>query len=372
MLEIKGKHNTALVFTDNIEPGAVRQIETLCDQEFVRGSKIRIMPDVHSGAGCTIGTTMTIKDKVVPNLVGVDIGCGMEVIKVENRQLDLPKLDKLIYEKVPSGFSIRSKEHSFIDDIDLNRLHCKSKVNLARARRSIGTLGGGNHFIEVNQDSTGDLYIVVHSGSRHLGHEVATLYQKEAFESLKRKKAGGTADIPKPLAFAAGELYTDYIDDMKTVQYYAKLNRKAIMQELVEGLKLKVVEQFTTIHNYIDMDKMILRKGAVSAEKGEKLLIPINMRDGSLICLGKGNPDWNYSAPHGAGRVMSRAQARQSFTLDQFKKTMTGIYTTTINKETIDECPLAYKPIEEIVKNIADTVEVLERIIPIYNFKAAE
>lgn len=400
MIEIKGKYNTAIVFTDNIEEGAVKQIETLCNQEFVQGSKIRIMPDVHSGAGCTIGTTMTIKDKVVPNLVGVDIGCGMEVVRLENHSIELQKLDKLIYNKIPCGFNIRDKEHKLNDEIDLNALKCKKEVNITRARRSIGTLGGGNHFIEANKDSNGNLYIVVHSGSRHLGHEVASLYQKEAFKTLnkntksdidlliaklksegrereikkelKRKKSGVITDIPKALAYVSDELFRDYIHDMKIVQYFAELNRKAIIQEIIKGMKLHVREQFTTIHNYIDMENMILRKGAVSAQSGERLLIPINMRDGSLICIGKGNGDWNFSAPHGAGRLMSRTQAKMSFTLTQFKEAMKGIYTTTVNKETLDECPFAYKPIEEIIANIADTVEIVEKIIPIYNFKAAE
>lgn len=400
MFEIKGKYNSAIVYTENIEPGAVGQIEALCSQEFVKGSVIRIMPDVHSGAGCTIGTTMTIEDKVVPNLVGVDIGCGMEVIKLEDRRIELQKLDKLIYEKIPSGFNIRDKEHRFNDEIDLSQLKCKNEVNLARARRSIGTLGGGNHFIEVNKGSEGSLYIVIHSGSRHLGHQVASLYQEEAFKSLnknteadlegliaelkasgrekeiqkelKRKKAEILTDIPETLAYASGELFKDYIHDMKIVQRFADLNRKAMIQEIVKGMKLKAASQFTTVHNYIDTGNMILRKGAVSAQKGEILLIPINMRDGSLICIGKGNADWNFSAPHGAGRVMSRTQARSSFTLSQFKETMEGIYTTSVNKETLDECPLAYKPMDDIVRNICDTVEIIDNIIPIYNFKAAE
>lgn len=400
MLKVSGKFNTAMVFANHIDPGAVQQIETLCDQEFVKGSLIRIMPDVHSGAGCTIGTTMTITDKVVPNLVGVDIGCGMEVIKLADRRIELQKLDKLIYNKIPSGFNIRDKEHAFNADIDLNDLKCKNQVNLARARRSIGTLGGGNHFIELNQDSAGHLYMVVHSGSRHLGHEVATLYQEEAFRSLnrntkadmdnymaelkaagrsreiekeiKKRKAQVLTDIPKSLAYASGDLFQAYLHDMKIVQYFAALNRRAILQEIVAGMKLEVVEQFTTIHNYIDTDHMILRKGAVSARQGEQLIIPINMRDGSLICSGKGNPDWNFSAPHGAGRIMSRTQAKKSFTLTQYRETMSGIYTTSVNQDTIDECPLAYKPIEEIVNNISDTVDIIDRIIPIYNFKAAE
>lgn len=369
MLEIRGKYNSAIVYTENIQPGAVEQIEALCNQEFVKGSKIRIMPDVHSGIGCTIGTTMTIEDKVVPNLVGVDIGCGMEVIKVENPHINLPVLDSLIYDKIPSGFNIRNKEHSFNDKIDLKQLKCKNEVNLARARRSIGTLGGGNHFIEVNMDSNGNLYIVVHSGSRHLGNEVARLYQEEAFKSLKKNKR---ADIPKALAYVSGELFNDYIHDMKIVQRFADLNRKAMVQEIIQSMDISVIERFTTIHNYIDTENMILRKGAVSAQKGEVLLIPINMRDGSLICRGKGNPDWNYSAPHGAGRIMSRRQAKATFSLDQYKEIMEGVFTTSVNRETLDECPFAYKSIDEIINNIGDTVDIIDLIKPIYNFKAAE
>lgn len=400
MIEINGKYNSAVVFTENVEQEAIKQIETLCSQEFTAGSKIRIMPDVHSGAGCTIGTTMTIDDKIVPNLVGVDIGCGMEVIRINNRHIELQKLDKLIYEKIPCGFDIRENEHRFNDDIDLNQLRCKDDVNLIRARRSIGTLGGGNHFIEVDKDKEDNLYIVIHSGSRHLGHQVASYYQEEAFKALnkntkkdleefimelkesghqkeiqrelKKKKAEILTDIPKNLVYVSGELFEDYIQDMKIVQRFAELNRKAIISEIVKGMKLDVSEQFTTIHNYIDTENMILRKGAVSAQKGEKLLIPINMRDGSLLCIGKGNSDWNYSAPHGAGRIMSRVQAKNSFTLKQYKEMMEGIYTTTVNKETIDECPLAYKNIDEIMKNIVDTAEILDVIKPVYNFKAAE
>lgn len=400
MIKITGKYNAALAFTENIESGAINQIETLCNQVFVKNSKIRIMPDVHSGAGCTIGTTMTITDKVVPNLVGVDIGCGMETIKLQNRHIDPHKLDKLIYEKIPCGFNIRDKEHSYNGVIDLNQLKCRHKVNLVRARRSIGTLGGGNHFIEANKDSNGNLYIVVHSGSRHLGHEVASLYQELAFQSLngttkadletyiaefkttgrekeiqkelKRKKKEVVTDIPRALAYLSGELFDDYIHDMKIVQHFAELNRKAMLDEIIKGLRLDVVEQFTTIHNYIDTDTMILRKGAVSAKKSEKLLIPINMQDGSLICVGKGNAEWNFSAPHGAGRLMSRTQARQTFTLAQYEALMKGIFTTSVNKATLDECPLAYKPMEDIIKNIGDTVDIVDRIQPIYNFKAAE
>jgi len=399
---IEGKHNTAKVFTDIIEESAIQQIKLLCDQEFTKGSKIRIMPDVHTGAGCTIGTTMTIKDCIVPNLVGVDIGCGMEVVKIKNSYIELEKLDKLIHSKIPAGFNIRKTPHKYADSIDLEKLRCKDegKINLDRAIKSIGTLGGGNHFIEAGKDEAGQIYIVIHSGSRHLGNEVAKFYQDQAYKSLNKNtsadierliaeyKAAGRqkeiqsaiaalraqvlTDIPKSLAYVSGQLMEDYLHDMELVQRFAYLNRKAMMEEIIKGMKLKIEDQFTTIHNYIDTTNMILRKGAVSAQKGEKLLIPINMRDGSLICIGKGNEDWNYSAPHGAGRLMSRNVAKNSFTVSEFKKEMKGIYTTTINKDTLDECPMAYKRMEDIVNNIQDTVEIVNRIKPIYNFKAAE
>ena len=398
--EITGKYNTAKVFTNVIENEAVEQIKTLCNQEFITGSKIRIMPDVHSGAGCTIGTTMTITDKVIPNLVGVDIGCGMETVMITDKEIDLEKLDKLIYEKIPSGHNIRKIPHDLINEIDLNQLKCTGHVKMDRAIRSIGTLGGGNHFIEAGKDEEGNIYITVHSGSRHLGLEVANYYQKMGYKALNKvsdidiekiieqlknegreKEINKTikeikkqiiTDIPQALAYVSEELFDDYIHDMKLIQKFAVLNRKAMMNEIIKGLGTEVVEEFTTIHNYIDTDMMILRKGAVSAKEGEKLLIPINMRDGSLICIGKGNEDWNYSAPHGAGRLMSRTKAKKTFELKNFKKEMEGIYTTSVSKDTLDECPMAYKAMEDIIKNIGDTVDIIKRIIPIYNFKAGE
>lgn len=369
MIRIEGKYNYAIVYNDNVEETAVKQIETLCNQEFVKGSIIRIMPDVHAGAGCTIGTTMTIEDKVVPNLVGVDIGCGIEVVRLEEQTINLEKLDDLIYERIPSGFNIRDTVHVFNERIDLNQLKCKEKINLGRARRSIGTLGGGNHFIEINKDSKNNLYLVVHSGSRHLGHQAASFYQREAYRTLKKQRK---AHMPRDLAYVEGELFNDYIHDMKIIQKYADLNRKAMVEEIIEGMRLKPLSQFKTIHNYIDTGNMILRKGAVSAKKGETLLIPINMRDGSLICVGKGDSEWNFSAPHGAGRTMSRRQAKSTLTMDKFKKTMEGIYTTSVSKDTLDECALAYKPMEEIIRNIGDAVDIIDTISPIYNFKAAE
>jgi len=400
MLEIKGKFCTAKVFTENIDEGAIAQIKALCDLEYTNGSKIRIMPDVHAGAGCTIGTTMTITDKVVPNLVGVDIGCGMETIQIANKHIELQKLDKLIYEKIPSGFNIRKIPHKYNDEIDLNQLKCGGEVNLDRAVKSIGTLGGGNHFIEANMDDEGSIYIVVHSGSRHIGNEVAKHYQdlgyqrlngndkhaleeliadlkasgreKEIQSAIKELKAQVLTTIPYSLAYVSEDLFDDYIHDMKIIQQFAVLNRKAMIDEIVRGMKLDVIEQFTTTHNYIDTETMILRKGAVSAQNGEKLLIPINMRDGSLISLGKGNEDWDCSAPHGAGRLMSRTQAKHTFTLSEFKKQMQNIFTTSVSKATLDECPMAYKDMSDIVNNIGSTADILKIIKPIYNFKAGE
>lgn len=398
MIILNGKYNYAKVFTEIIDEGAIAQIIELCNQPISENSSIRIMPDVHAGSGCTIGTTMTVSDKIVPNLVGVDIGCGMETIRLKEKHIEVQKLDKLIYEKIPSGFEIRRKAHRYIEKIDLTKLYCYKYIDPLRAEMSIGTLGGGNHFIEADKGSDGSIYIVIHSGSRHLGVETAKYYQNEAYrrlnnssekevnELIERLKAEGKekqiqseikkltstkhTNVPKHLAYCEGELFEQYVHDMKIVQQFASLNRQAMMDEIIKGMGFHVTERFSTIHNYIDTDKMILRKGAVSAESGEKLLIPVNMRDGSLICTGKGNPDWNCSAPHGAGRLMSRSQAKESFTVSEFKKQMKGIYTTSVNQQTLDECPMAYKSIEDIVGNISDTVEINDIIKPIYNFKA--
>ena len=400
MIEIKGKYSEAKIFTDIVDSASVAQVQELCNQEFAAGSRIRLMPDIHAGKGCTIGTTMTITDKVAPNLVGVDIGCGMETIRVRESRIELQKLDKLIYERIPSGFSIREKAHRYLSQIDLSQLCCARHVDLIRAEKSIGTLGGGNHFIEVDRDDEGNLYIVVHSGSRHLGVEVAGYYQeaghkvlnrtddasvealiaqlkaegreREIQKELKKLKNIKQTSIPRELAYVSGELFEQYLHDMKIVQQFAALNRQAMMDEIVKGMKLHVEEQFTTIHNYIDTEQMILRKGAVSARAGEQLLIPINMRDGSLICVGRGNEDWNYSAPHGAGRLMSRAEAKQSFTVSEFKKQMANVYTTSVNRSTLDECPMAYKGMQDILDNIGPTAEVVKIIRPIYNFKAGD
>jgi len=396
---ITGKYNLAKVFTEVIDGGAIEQIRAACDFPAFKGLKIRVMPDVHAGKGCTIGTTMTIKNKVVPNMVGVDIGCGMELVRLEQREIDFPALDKLIRSAIPSGTECRKKPHAFAANTNLENLRCFKNINATLAKKSIGTLGGGNHFIEVDTDEDGAKYLVVHSGSRHLGVEVAGYYQQEAYRYLcgntqgqinavieklkaqgKRTKIQSTieklkakrAEIPPEMAYASGQLFDDYIHDMKIVQNFAVLNRKAMVEEILKGLSLTAVDSFTTIHNYIDTEEMILRKGAVSAKKGEKLLIPINMRDGSLICVGKGNKDWNQSAPHGAGRLLSRGKANQILTMTEYKKEMEGIYSTSVTRETLDESPMAYKRMEDIVDNISPTVKIIKQIKPVYNFKASE
>ena len=406
MQEVKGKFNSAKVFTDSVDEKSFQQIQTLCNQEFTSGTKIRLMPDVHAGAGCTIGTTMTIKDKIVPNLVGVDIGCGMETLCIKadsevSKNFNGAELDKIIRKNIPSGFNIRKFPHGFVEEVDWEKI--KGHYNKKRAWLSLGTLGGGNHFIEADRDDEGNLYIVVHSGSRHAGLEIANYYQelawrqlngncesdcKQLIEQLKAEgrtqeiqeklaelKAQVVTNIPKDLAYLSGEFFDDYINDMKIMQHFALLNRKAMIQVICIGLHVKeedIIEQFTTIHNYIDTDNMILRKGAVSAQKGEKLLIPINMRDGSIICVGKGNEDWNCSAPHGAGRVMSRKKARENLSLEEFKAEMSGIWSSTVNLDTIDEAPMAYKSMDDILANINPTAEILKIIKPIYNYKAGD
>lgn len=397
MIEIQGQYNTAKVFTDIIDNVAKEQIKTLCNQAFAENSQIRIMPDVHAGIGCTIGTTMTIKDKIVPNLVGVDIGCGMSTYTLKEKDIDLQKLDKFIHSNIPAGMTVRKTQHEYIKNIDLDNLRCIAKINKERAVYSLGSLGGGNHFIELDKDDEDNIYLVVHSGSRYLGKQVAEYYQNAAVKRLsdnsnsqqkeiiaKLKKEGRSSEIqkilkeqiilniPKSLAYVEHELFADYIHDMTIVQKYAVYNRMAMAESIIKAMDLHIADSFTTIHNYIDTDAMILRKGSVSAQKGERLIIPINMKEGSLICIGKGNPDWNFSAPHGAGRLYSRIQAKQTFNVEEFKNAMQGIYTTSINQDTLDECPMAYKNMDDIVKNITPTAEIIKIIKPIYNFKASE
>ena len=400
MITIQGLYNTAVCYTPALEDLAAKQIKAVCDQAEFAGCKIRVMPDVHAGKGCTIGTTMTIRDKIVPGMVGVDIGCGMETVELAESEIDFAKLDALIRKEIPYGREVRDTLHALNTEIDLTQLRCADQVNLNRAMRSIGTLGGGNHFIEVDRSEDGRLFLIVHSGSRHLGTEVAEYYQNEGRRALwgganyqiqeviAQLKAEGRfkeiqktisalrteheLSIPKDLAYVEGKLLEDYIHDMKITQQFAMLNRKAMVDVIMTGMGFTAVEAFTTIHNYIDTDAMILRKGSVSAMAGEKLLIPINMRDGSLICVGKGNQEWNCSAPHGAGRLMSRRAAFNALSMEEFKREMEGIYTTCVLPDTLDESPMAYKSMDEIIDQIGPTAEIVERIRPVYNFKAAD
>ena len=395
MKEITGKYATAKIFTDLVDEKSIEQVKTLLDQEFVAGSKIRMMPDIHAGAGCTIGTTMTVGDKICPNLVGVDIGCGMLTVKLPAfSDLDFDKLDRVIRGHIPAGFNIRDKEDPYVNHTRLGELNCWDSVDINRAKLSLGTLGGGNHFIEVGRDDDGYLYLVIHTGSRHLGVEVAEYYQNWGYETMKqdyknqreylidrlraegrekdisKELAGLKFDTPKDLCPIGGKLFESYIHDMEIVQEYAKWNRIAIAIEIMMRMGWDVIDSFETVHNYIDTKDMILRKGAVSAKEGELLLIPINMRDGSLLCRGKGNPDWNYSAPHGAGRLYGRMETKRRFSVEEYRESMDGIFTTSVGDDTLDECPMAYKPMEAIVDNIGDTVDILKVIKPVYNFKA--
>lgn len=402
MLTLKGKYNEAVIYTDELDAVTRGQIQAVCDAEYLAECKIRIMPDVHAGKGCTIGTTMTLHGRAVPNMVGVDIGCGMLTVKLKEKRLDLPKLDSVIRRYVPCGREIHAegKEHALAAKIDLTRLRL-GRQGYERAYRSIGTLGGGNHFIEIDRDDDGALYLVIHSGSRHLGLEVAEFYQQTGYEAMagankdaltaliaeykatgrekelaraikERKAAVRKQAIPQSMAYVEGKLFDDYIHDMRLTQEFALLNREAMARIILSRMKLTAEDAFTTIHNYIDTEHMILRKGAVSAKKGERLLVPINMRDGSLLCVGRGNPDWNESAPHGAGRLMSRKQARESISMSDYKAAMQGIFTTCVAKDTVDEAPMAYKSMESILQNIEPTAEVVKILKPIYNFKAQE
>jgi len=408
MIEIQGKYNTAKVFTDNIEQEAISQIIELCNQEFVKGAKVRIMPDVHSGAGCVIGFTADLGDKVIPNIVGVDIGCGMLVVNIGKIDTTtLQQLDTIIRKYIPSGMDTHDKKAKEFESLK-DLYSYKDLQNIERIENSIGTLGGGNHFIEVNIDSKGDYYLVIHSGSRNLGKQVAEIYQKMAIRdctgigdlNIKKKeliedyKANGKQKLiqqalkeleqeyykakpkyPEALCFLTGENRDKYLHDMKICQEYAVLNRETIAEIILDkwlGKKLSDLDHFTTIHNYINFKDNIIRKGAISAYAGERVIIPMNMRDGDLLCVGKGNPEWNYSAPHGAGRLMSRSKAKQLLSMEEYQKQMEGIFTTSVSIDTIDEAPMAYKSMQEIIDNIGDTVDIVDIIKPVYNFKASE
>ena len=400
MLEIRGKYNTAVCYTDVIEETARQQIQDMCDQRLFEGARIRIMPDVHAGSGCTIGTTMTITDKAVPSLVGVDIGCGMETVMLAQKEIDFAKLDQVIRTLIPSGENVRKTLHPLTEQLSLEDLRCQSAVDMERAMLSLGTLGGGNHFIEVDRDEEGCLYLVIHSGSRALGAQTANWYRKlgwktmnqvsaksrtalieqyklqgrqqeieEALHALKEEHFA-SMDTPQTYAYVEGQNLEDYLHDMRIVQQFASLNRQAMTQTILEGMGLTETDRFTTIHNYIDTENRILRKGSVSAQKGERLLIPINMRDGALICVGKGNEEWNCSAPHGAGRILSRTAAQNMLTVEEFRREMEGIYTTCVAQSTLDESPMAYKGMDEILSQIGPTADVIRQIKPVYNFKA--
>lgn len=388
MIVLNGKYNQAKVFTDTADSQTISQIIELCNQEFAKDSKIRIMPDCHKGAGCTIGTTMTVQNKVVPNLVGVDIGCAIDAIKLDDEEIVFSLLDSTIREYIPINKS------QYITSID--ELKCRNHVNIERGNLSVGTLGGGNHFIEVSRDENGSLWLLIHSGSRNIGKQVAEYYQKIACSQLGDKQTaitkmitclkaeGRTSEIQqeiknisfpeftKGLEYLQGQNFNDYIHDMKIMQDYALINRNAIANTIIKKMNLLVSDWIRTTHNYIDTNEMILRKGAVSAKKGQQLIIPMNMRDGSLLCVGKGAEDWNCSAPHGAGRIMSRGEAKNLIQLSDFQDTMKNVWSTSVSQATLDESPMAYKPMQEIIENIQETVEIKNILTPLYNFKASE
>lgn len=392
-----GRYTGAKIYAQTALQTAIDQIQELINQPFMAGTTIRIMPDYHAGKGCVIGTTIQLQDCVVPNLVGVDVGCGVFVAEIDASMVDYAKLDTIIRTYIPSGQDIHQ-------DVSPTRhfLEFDSKQFRATGLKddytnlSLGTLGGGNHFIELAKDEADRYYLLIHTGSRYVGAKVANWHQKRAYESLRRQdltekiaelKQQGRAQeiqrmiqsykaqnpvIPKDLAYLEGDLFDDYIHDMKIAQQYARMNRWTIAKTIAEHMGWQFTETFDTIHNYIDTETMTLRKGAVRANKGEKLVIPMNMRDGSLICIGKGNADWNYSAPHGAGRMFSRRAAKKALNMDDFKETMQGIWSTSVNEETLDEAPMAYKPMAEITAVIEDTVDIVKVIKPVYNFKASE
>lgn len=385
-MELRGKYNRAVIHTEHIDEVTVGQLINLCNQEHFADSNIRIMPDCHAGKGCTIGTTMTITDKVVPNLVGVDIGCGVASITLDSK-FDLNKLDEVIRKHVPHGFNVHSRSRENLlkttFGIDLNEIRCD--VNLNRAFVSVGTLGGGNHFIEVDEDSHGNHYLIVHTGSRNLGKQIAEYYQKKAIEYCKEKvnKIEGYKKPTDDLCYLEGELMEDYLHDMNIAQKYAEANRVIILSDIINNYYDKKIYKdlkscckdvldnvIECIHNFIDMDNMILRKGAISAKKNEVVLIPINMRDGIIVGVGKGNPEWNYSAPHGAGRVLSRSKAKQNISMEDFEESMKDVFTTCVCKSTLDEAPQAYKPISDILDYVGDTLDIVEVIKPVYNFKS--
>lgn len=393
------------IFADTIEESALEQIKKISEMDIFRNIPIRIMPDCHSGKGCVIGFTAKMENFAIPSLIGVDIGCGMLCVELGNIDLDLEKLDKIIRQYVPSGFEVHDERKYHFEA--LQELKCYRELkDTKRLERSLGTLGGGNHFIEIDIDEENNKYLVIHTGSRNLGKQVAEYYQElanqlcnynigeykekqkelintykeqgrkqeiqSALEELRKEYQVNKNKIPKDLAYLEGKYREDYLHDMKICQEFAEDNRKEILFTICENMNLKYVDHFETIHNYISFEDNIIRKGAISARKGEKVLIPMNMRDGCIIARGKGNDDWNQSAPHGAGRIMSRIKAKETFNLDEYKESMKDIYTTSVNESTIDEAPFVYKPMQEIIDNIGDTVDIIKIIKPIYNFKASD
>ncbi|MGL4338700.1 MAG: RtcB family protein [Turicibacter sp.] len=373
MVKIEGKYGQAVVMTNSIEVTAIEQIKELCDQPWTKKLPIRVMPDCHTGIGCVIGLTMPITDTIVSNLVGVDIGCGMEVCKIEETYLNFKQLDKIIHAVVPSGREIRKKLHPYYHQVDLTKLYCwpSIKQNEDRIKLSLGSLGGGNHFIEVNQDTSGSYYLVIHSGSRQLGTLVANYYQNIAQMKLEKSSKKGENHPPYYLSPLTDVDMMHYLHDITIVQHYAYLNRRVMMDEIIRTYGLSVAKQWTTIHNYIEPGKTpMLRKGAIAAHKDELVIIPLNMRDGSIIGTGKGNKEWNESAPHGAGRLMSRTLAKERLNMEEYIKIMEGVYSTSISQHTLDEAPMAYKDKAVILESLHETVELMEIIKPVYNFKA--
>lgn len=362
MIKINGNYAEAIIYSNELDSGSEGLIKALCNSVIAENSKIRVMPDVHPGKGCSVGMTMTLDKRVAPGLVGVDIGCGMEVVKVKPKKLEMQQLDKIVQNKIPSGMNIRTVPHRFAEMIDLNNLKCAKHIRMDKSLLGLGTLGGGNHFIEFDKSENG-YYLIIHSGSRHLGVEVERYYHELAYERTKNI-------VPYEFAYLEDELFDNYFHDMNIVQNFSTLNRRAIADDIIKSLKFAEIEGFSTIHNYIDVENKILRKGAISARDGEKIIIPLNMRDGCLICIGQGNEEWNYSAPHGSGRAYNRADTINSFTLSQYKKEMKGIYSTSISRDTLDECPMAYKNSQTVIDLIEPTAEIVEILKPVYNYKA--
>ena len=365
MKTVKGIYAQAKIFTDDAEDYALAQVKMICDNETADGSTICLMLDIHPGRVVPIGLSMTVTDKVIPQLLGVDIGCGMTCVKLNKNHVEFQKLDRVIRENIPSGFTIRKEPHCMAEEFSYGGLHYIRHINRAKADRSLGTLGGGNHFIELDQGGDGSLYLVVHTGSRHLGEEVAEYYTKLASTCLKEQGM----EVPYYMSYLEGNNKAAYLEDVQVIQQYAEWNRQIIVREILKGMKWKVLEQFSVPHNYLD-DSGILRKGTISARQGEAVVIPANMRDGVILGIGKGNADWNYSAPHGSGRKLKREDVKNQHTVSEFKKEMKGIYSSCVGTDTLDEAPFAYRSIGEIVGQIRDTVEVTEILKPVYNFKA--